>query len=52
MGNCPKKDYVKVVRCIECKKSARTEDEYICMMRGELTQANGYCHKGKLRGEE
>ena len=66
IGNCPKDNYIQVIRCVDCKYYH--EDFWgdieglpipiiahqVCSKWGGgcKTIENGYCHFGELRGKE
>lgn len=41
----------KIILCKRCKKAQRIDNEWVCMMRGEVTEEDGYCHKGETESE-
>ena len=48
-------DYVKVVRCKDCKHREIQVDGVfryeMCGIRGEIINLNGFCHMGKRRDD-
>lgn len=50
VDECPAVDVVEVVRCRDCKHWNAAVD--LCKWFDCCTEADGFCHHGKLKGEE